>query len=210
MSGQRPLAPPSHAWYAAYGSNCDGQRLSAYLAGGRLPATGVEHPGSADPAPPAADVPWHFDRPLRFAGHSRAWGGAPAFLGEGHGRALGRAWLLSWRQLEDTYAQENHCGHRPLTVDDAVHGAVITDGRYGRLLHVGELDGRPVVTFTAPHPDRLAPAPPSAAYLQVIARGLRAAHPLSADELTDRLREAAGVADGWDRPALRQLVATAS
>jgi hypothetical protein len=198
---------PVRVWYAAYGSNCDAERLRCYLEGGVLAATGAAHGGSADPSPPQADAPWTFDRPLRFAGHSTAWGGATALLDDGPGRALGRAWLLSWRQLEDLCTQENGARRRPLTLAEAVAGAAVLPGRYGRLLHLGEQDGLPVVTVTAPRPAELATGAPSEAYLGCLARGLLAAHPLDADELAGWLLQAAGVADGWDRPSLAALIA---
>lgn len=193
-------------WYAAYGSNCDAERLRCYLEGGVLAATGAHHEGSADPGPPQADAPWTFDRPLRFAGHSPAWGGATALLDEVPGCALGRLWLLSWRQLEDVLAQENGAGHQPLSLADAAAGRVVRPGRYGRLVHLGERDGLAVVTFTAPRPAELAAGAPSAAYLRAVARGLMAVHAVGSDELAGWLLAAPGVADGWDRASLAALV----
>lgn len=207
-AGQTPAdAPSQRVWYAAYGSNCDAERLTAYLRGGRLAATGVAHAGSADPAPPQADAGWTFDRALRFAGYSPAWGGATALLADRPGHALGRAWLLSWRQFEDLFAQENRAPHRPLTVDDAQRRRTVWARPYGRLLQAGSRDGLPVVTFTAPRPSAHPAGAPSASYLRTIVRGLLAVHRLDADELAGWLLATDGVADGWDRPALRQLTA---
>lgn len=197
---------PERVWYAAYGSNCDAERLATYLQGGVLPATGRNHAGSADPAPPRADAAWTFDRSLRFAGHSPAWGGAIALLTDDAGCALGRIWLLSWRQLEDVFAQENHAPHRRLTEGEAHRHATVWNRPYGRLLRIGVHAGKPVITFTAPQPGARPGAAPSAAYLRTIVHGLIAVHRVDAGELTDRLLAAVGVAEGWERPALRQLV----
>lgn len=201
-----PADPPARVWYAAFGSNCDGPRLAAYLAGGRLAATGVVHRGSADPSPPRDDRRWTFTGPLRFTGRSAAWGGATAVLAHGPGRSLGRVWQLAWRQLEDVFAQENDIAHRRLTLADARRGAVLGEGRYGRLCHLGELDGLAVVTFTAPDAGRQPAGAPSAVYLRTIVAGLLAAHPLAVDELAGWLLAADGVAHGWDRPALVALI----
>lgn len=200
---------PERVWYAAYGSNCDAERLTAYLRGGALATTGIDHAGSADPTPPQADIAWTFNRALRFAGHSTGWRGAIALLEDGRGEALGRAWLVSWRQLEDVFAQENRAPHRPLTWADARRHTTVWDRPYGRVLHVGALDGQPVITFTAPRPDAHPAAAPSAAYLRTVVRGLLAVHRIDAAALVERLLAAAGVSDGWDRPALCQLVAEA-
>ncbi len=216
MSDDAAIGPPSHepvtgqppaqVWYAAYGSNCDADRLATYLQGGVLPATGRDHAGSADLAPPQADAAWTFDRALRFAGHSPAWGGAIALLTDDVGCALGRIWLLSWRQLEDVFAQENHAPHRRLTAGEAHRHATVWKRPYGRLLQVGAHAGRPVITFTAPEPGARPAAAPSAAYLRTIVRGLVAVHCLDAGELADQLLAAVGVAEGWDQPTLCQLI----
>ncbi len=50
-------------------------------------------------------------------------------------------------------------------------------GRYETLLRVGDLDGHPLLTFTAPwRHDEVALVVPSAAYLRVLVAGLRQAH----------------------------------
>lgn len=200
------MPSPERVWYAAYGSNCDADRLAAYLGGGLLAATAVHHPGSADPAPPQADIAWTFDRALRFAGHSTGWGGATALLADQPGHTLGRAWLLSWRQLEDVFAQENQAAHHPLTRADARRHATVWDRPYGRLLHVGEHQRWPVVTFTAPRPAAHPAGPPSTSYLRTLVRGLLAVHRLDAAELAEQLLAAAGLPDAWDRTALCRLV----
>lgn len=197
--------PIERVWYAAYGSNCDAERLTAYLQGGRLAATGATHVGSADPAPPQADAAWTFDRGLRFAGHSPGWGGATALLTDRPGHALGRAWLLSWRQFEDLFAQENQAPHRALTLVEVKRRHTVWERPYGRLLQAGVRDGLPVVTFTAPRPSAHPAGTPSASYLRTIVRGLLAVHRLEADELAAWLMTAAGVSDAWDRSALCRL-----
>lgn len=164
------------------------------------------HRGSADPSPPAADAPWTFQRPVRFTGHSTAWGGATAVLAEGPGRWLGRVWQLSWRQLEDVFAQENDVEHRPLTLAAATGRAVVAPGRYGRLVHLGQLRGLAVVTFTAPMAGRQPAAAPSPRYLGTIVRGLLAVHQLDRGELAGWLLAADGVADRWDRAGLVALI----
>ncbi len=178
-------------WYAAYGSNCDDARLLTYLQGGVLPETGQDHPGSAQPAPPRDWLPLTVARALGFGGHSAAWGGAPAVLTTTPGLALGRAWLLSWRQLEDVVAQENGEPHEPLPLPhDRV--TVHPDGLYGSLERLGSLREVPVVTCATP-PERLpSAAAPSGRYLGVIARGLLATYRLTPSRVATYLAEATG------------------
>ena len=49
---------------------------------------------------------------------------------------------------------------------------MLDDGWYGRLVHVGALDGEPALTFTSPDPGALEPRPPSERYAGTVARGL--------------------------------------
>ncbi|GEM_PF-409616 len=181
----------AEVWYAAYGSNCDAARLAVYLRGGVLPETGEDHPGSAQAKPPRDWIPFTFPRALGFAGHSAAWGGAPAVLTTTPGLALGRAWRLSWRQLEDLVAQENGRPHQPLPLP-APRLTVHPDGLYGSLERVGSLQRLPVVTCTTP-PERMPPAgAPSGPYLGVIGRGLLATYRLHPGRVAAYLAEASG------------------
>ena len=62
---------------------------------------------------------------------------------------------------------------------------VLGPGRYETLHLTGELDGRPVVTFSAADPHALEPGEPAPAYLATMARGLRRVHGLTDDEIDD-------------------------
>jgi hypothetical protein len=119
-----------------------------------------------------------------FAGESTQWGGGMAFYDHTTpGRTAARGYLITVGQLADVAAQEMYRDPRdgdPLEevllapLRDGRHR--LGDGRYETLVDVGRLDGHPMVTFTAPH--RLAQVdhtPPSAAYLVMLAAGLREA-----------------------------------
>jgi hypothetical protein len=70
-------------------------------------------------------------------------------------------------------------------------------GRYETLLRVGERDGYPQLTFTAPwRAADVAPVAPSAAYLKVLARGLMAAHGWDAGRAAGYLAHPTGTAGG--------------
>lgn len=174
-----PASRPDPVWYAAYGSNLDADRFRSYLTGA---PTGER--GARDPSPPSGWRAAVVDHGLAFGGHSRRWGGG----GVAHLRprpepataTLVRLWAITLGQLEDVHAQEN--GRAAAEAIDLVRlGATRSydteGGRYRRLLHLGELEGRPVITFTSPEP--LEPNPPGPDYLAVIARGVQATHGLS-------------------------------
>lgn len=181
-------------WYAAYGSNLDGERFACYVSGGVAPGSSRRNPGCRDTTPPRDDRPVELPYRLYFGGESRAWGGGVAFVdGAVADTTLGRAWLLTQEQFDDVVAQEN--GLPP--------GSRITSGWYRSVLSCGIIDGLPVLTITSP--DRRAPNPPSDAYLAVVARGLAEAHALDPDGVAAYLAPRAGVDPGrvlavLDRP----------
>ena len=160
---------------------------------------------------PALDTrPYSMPGRLVFAWHSPTWGGSIAFHDPaGGGEVLSTAYLLPPATFSDVVEQE--MWREPGADHDlsAVIGQgrqVLGPGRYETLHLTGELDGRPVVTFSAEDPSQLEPGEPAAAYLATMARGLRHAHGLSDDEIVDYLLRAAGITT--DRPALVRAVTT--
>ena len=198
-------------WYAAYGSNVDRDRFSAYLRGGPVAATGVIESGARDPSPPRQEEPCRFDRPIRFAHHSRRWNGATAVLDHspGTGIALGRRYLITAAQLADVVAQENRRAPSELPLDALTVGEVhaLSPGGYDGILLLGLVDGIPVITFTSPvQPTELEPAPPSAAYLRTMGVGIKVAHGLTAVEVGHHLHRAPGVSPHWTVEGISALV----
>ncbi len=120
--------------------------------------------------------------------HSPTWGGAIAFHDPGgDGQVLSTAYLLTRRMFSDLVEQEMW---REPAVDHDLTEVLTTrrhqlgPGRYETLYLTGELRGRPVVTFSAADPSSLEPGEPAPAYLATMARGLRAVHGLT-DEQVD-------------------------
>jgi hypothetical protein len=182
-------------WYAAYGSNLDGARLARYLAVAR------------DPTAPRRDAALTVGHRLRFGARSEQWGGGVAFLepAAGSGEALVRLWLLGLDQLADVYAQENRHPVGSVSLDPERLADGVARGRYRRLLALGDHDGTPVVTFTAPEPPE--PTAPSRAYLAHLVTGLRASHALDDDRLAAYLLAAPGVSAAWSAVSLRAMLA---
>ncbi|QNG35223.1 histone deacetylase [Geodermatophilaceae bacterium NBWT11] len=191
-------------WYAAYGSNTLASRFDCYLRGGR-PAGGARtYPGCRDTAPPRASTALRVPGRLVFGGTSTVWGGGMAFLDDvAPGTAPARAWLVTAGQFADVAAQEMHAEPGTVALDAVPVGRHhLGPGRYETVVRLGDRDGVPVLTLTCPEPPP--PAPPSAAYLRVLAAGLvEAGWPAAA--VVDHL----AVASTWARADVAALLVPA-
>lgn len=171
--------------------------MGCYLHGGCPPGATRTYPGAREPGDPLDDRPFVLPGRITFAWHSPTWDGGIAFLEHGgQGTALARAYLLTVRQLADV--QEQEMWREPAR--DLDLAALVRDrrlvtgpGRYETLQLVGELDGRPVVTFTAEDVEKLGIRPPATAYLTTMARGLADSHGCSPDEVVDYLAGCRGI-----------------
>ena len=147
------------------------------------------------------------DGQLVFAWESPTWGGGIAFHDDdAAGEVLGRAYLLTVRQLVDVLEQEMR---RAPGVDHDLAPLIATGrheigpGRYETLHLVGRLSDRPVVTFTCTDPRSLGLRPPAPAYVSTIARGLRAAHGLTDAEIEAYLGRCPGATEEVVRLGVR-------
>lgn len=196
-------------WYVSYGSNMHADRLLCYLTGVSTPVGGQrEYPGARDPRPPRADLPVSLPGTIYFATHSPVWNGGRAFYDhDAPGTAAARAWLVTAGQFADITAQEMYrepSADLDLTEVLTTGRAELGPGRYETLLHVGDRDGHPLLTFTAPwHVADVETTAPSGAYLRMLAAGLVAGHGWS------RLRTAAylaGLTGFWTADAIADLL----
>lgn len=184
-------------WYAAYGSNLAAARFGCYLHGGCPPGATRTYPGARRAEDPLAVRPFVMPGGVTFAWCSPTWGGGLAFYDvEVEGVVLARAYLLTAAQLGDVIAQEMW---RVPGVDLDLDAVLrlgrheLGPGRYETLHLVGEMDGRPVVTFTAPDVEALGVRRPTDAYVATLARGLYEAHALSPEETVDYLLGCRGI-----------------
>jgi len=199
-------------WYASYGSNVNRARFLCYLQGGTPAGASRPQRGARDQSLPLDDAPCVFRSAIRFAGYSKLWDGAPAFLEHRQTSpgALGRRYLITKEQFADVVAQENSLDG-PLSIPfDAVQpGAhtLIPTRVYDTIVGLDPVDGIPVATFTSSNvPEDQQAAPPSAAYLGTILRGLVEVHELDHATLARHLHGAGGVAPTWSVPAIEQLL----
>jgi hypothetical protein len=144
-----------------------------------------------------------------FGWESPTWGGGISFVEVGGtDTVLGRAYLLTDQQLSDVATQEMH-----REVGDDLDLSHVLEhrrhtygpGRYETLHRLGDLDGDPMVTFTAAGRDAVPLNEPRAGYLRLLARGLRDTHGLSAEEVVDYLLARPGIGS-WTSAQLRDLL----
>ncbi|NYI87260.1 hypothetical protein HNR02_000583 [Amycolatopsis endophytica] len=146
-----------------------------------------------------------------FATESAIWTGGRALYDPTlPGTAAGRAYLLTVSQFSDVAAQEMY--RAPSTDLDLTR--VLTTGRdelgpgrYETLLHIGDREGSPVLTFTAPwSASEVEWNPPSKVYLRMLAEGLRESHGWNAQEVARYLGGLRGVEGHWPPDTLAALL----
>jgi hypothetical protein len=205
------LSTEPKIWYAAFGSNMHLARFACYIAGGRPAGGARRYPGCRDRRLPERSVPVALPGSLYFALESLVWSGGMAFYDPfGGGRTAARAYLVTPSQFSDIAAQEM----RRLPRADLDLNEVLTrgraqmgTGRYETLVHVGTLEGRPVLTFTAPWGrDDVEWRPPAPAYLRHLASGLAETHGWSGERIAEYLAGRPGAAGWWTAKAITALI----
>ncbi|ACY97462.1 MULTISPECIES: hypothetical protein [Thermomonospora] len=189
-------------WYVAYGSNLARERFQCYLAGGRPEGAARHYTGCRDATPARAERALTLPGGIYFAHTSQTWGGGMAFYDpQLPARTAARAYLLTVGQFADVLAQEMR---RRVGADLDLSEALRTGrqrlgpGRYETILRVGECDGHPMLTFTAPHGALRADLnAPSAPYLRMLGRGLRQAHGWPAERAASYLAACPGAREHW-------------
>lgn len=195
------MSASHQVWYASYGSNMHGTRLAVYLAGCR------------DTRPPERSVPVELPGSMYFAYESKRWTGGMAFYDPGAaGTVWGRAHLLTEGQFSDIATQEMHgVPGADMAVDLGGLGmggrVALGEGRYETVLGLGELEGVPVVTCTAPWGmGDVEWRRPAARYLGHVAAGLAEAGRWEAGGIAEYLAGRPGVAGEWSPGEIAALV----
>jgi hypothetical protein len=198
-------------WYVSYGSNMNADRLACYLQGGRPPGAMVGYTGARDRTPPRADAAVMLPGRIHFATHSEVWGGGIAFYDpEAEGPTPARAFLITAGQFTDVAAQEMH---RTPSEEDPLEQVVreglpegrhrAGPGKYETMLRVGEREGRPLLTFTAPdRAEQMESVPPTDAYLAMLTEGLRQSHGWEDARIAAYFRARGALAD-QETPSVR-------
>jgi len=202
---------PARVWYTAYGSNTHLERLGCYIRGGRPSGTARTYPGCRDPRMPSRSVAVEVGGALYFATESPVWGGGRAFYDpRADGRVLARAHLVTTGQFSDIAAQEMY--REPgagidLTEVLTRRTASLGEGRYETLVCAGQVEGLPVLTFTAPWGVRdVRWNPPSAAYVRYLADGLLSAGVWDVEGVASYVAACPGAAGHWSEEAIKGLL----
>jgi hypothetical protein len=203
-------SPPPLVWYAGYGSNMYAERLRCYLEGGTPLGAQRTYAGCRDRSPARRIVGSEFPGGVYFATESPVWHGGRAFFDpELPGRAAMRSYLVTSGQFSDIAAQEMYRSpgsDLDLSTVLKTGRDQIGPGRYETLLHVGDLDGYPVLTFTAPwSASEIDGNPPSAAYLALIVAGLGEAHGWPLPKIAEYLSRLPGVQGHWSAQEIADL-----
>ena len=189
------MNPTEPVWYVAYGSNLLTDRFLAYITGCGDDAVWGAHRGSTDTTLPTGDRQVVVPYPVYFGGESRRWNGACCMCpaeptSQDRLPVVGRAWLVTWDQLADIVAQENHMPADTTTIPDSLPApgvpVRVIDGVIDLLLVLPPMDGIPVATLASSDPP---PAgPPAPRYRSVVAAGM-AEMGMSAQEVEAHLTD---------------------
>jgi hypothetical protein len=146
-----------------------------------------------------------------FALESKVWTGGMAFYDpDAPGETAARAYLLTAGQFADIAAQEMHRipgGDLDLAEVLSSGRAQLGPGRYETLILAGHRDGYPLLTFTAPwRAADVRHTAPSAAYLGMLATGLRESHGWATRRIADYLSALPGARGAWRSADVERLI----
>jgi hypothetical protein len=198
-------------WYVSYGSNMSAKRFHYYIRGGRPPGAARAYPGARDRTLPRADKAVWLPGGVYFATESQVWGGGRALYDPAiPGKAAARAYLITAQQFSDVAAQEMY---REPTADLDLADVVtagrvqIGPGRYKTLVHVGQNEQAPMLTFTAPWGiDDVQLLSPSDKYLRMLGQGLRDAHGWDSEKVATYLAGLPGARGTWTPEQVTSLI----
>ncbi|WP_343036020.1 histone deacetylase [Streptomyces cyaneogriseus] len=148
---------------------------------------------------------------MYFATESPVWGGGRAFYDpDASGRVLARAHLITVEQFADIAAQEMYRqpGVDLDLVDALTQGRdVLGGGRYETLVCAGQVDGLPVLTFTAPWGmNDIQWVPPSPAYVRFLASGLLSTGAWDEDAVATYVAACPGASGHWSSKDIAALL----
>ncbi|MCR2823332.1 hypothetical protein [Lederbergia panacisoli] len=171
-----------YIWYASYGSNINIERFLCYIKGGKPEGSTKVETGCDDPSLPIDDANFKINYPIYFAKESARWNHqGVAFIGlteTSETSTLSRKFLITEEQFLDVLKQENNGIVIDIDLNEVKEaGSKIfrNNSWYGNILYLGEDDGYPTFTFTAPWDiNDVEKVKPSHQYLKTIIEGLKA------------------------------------
>ncbi|MBY3794434.1 hypothetical protein HQP42_18775 [Rhodococcus fascians] len=174
-------------WYVAYGSNLLRERFSVYLTGSEDGSEFGAHPPAPSSAAVEAERWLWIDHALYFAGVSRRWTGASAFVSLNtdpaypslvHGYLIDSVQLAHVASVENVVDSVDISAVESLSIDewaalDIDRRGEAYRGKYDALLRLPDIDG--LLAFTLTSSIVREHGEPSSKYLSTIRRGLLSA-----------------------------------
>ncbi len=204
-------------WYACYGSNLWKKRFLLYIQGDRVDFIDKTYSGCTDKTPPQKNKPYSIPYELYFSKTSSLWEDkGVAFVKsqpDSSVTTLSRIYLITRSQFEQVFLQENGLdpGTNSIELDlEKIKDkgqSIVNDNWYGRMIYIGEDEGYPILTFTAPWGDDLIQLnPPGEKYLKVIINGIKECYEMKNEEILDYLSNVSGIKNCIDGNTITNII----
>ncbi|WP_223590644.1 hypothetical protein [Neobacillus bataviensis] len=203
---------PQYVWYASYGSNINAERFLCYIKGGRPVGSAKVEIGCKDPSLPIDETTFTINLPLYFAKEAGKWESqGVAFLGLNQNteyKTLSKKYLITTDQFLDVVKQENNGVEFNLDLNEVkTAGSKIfrRQSWYGNVMYLGEDNGYPIFTFTAPWDIKdVEWKKPSRPYLLTIVNGLK--KDFSEEEIYNYFKNKPGIKENYADEELAAII----
>ena len=203
---------PQYVWYASYGSNINADRFLCYIKGGQPEGSAQVETGCKDPSLPMDDSTFIIDHPLYFAKEAGRWESqGVAFIGlnkDNGNPTYSKKYLIKVDQFLDVVKQENNGVEFEIDLNEVKRkGSQVfqRDSWYGNILYMGEENGFPIYTFTAPWDiNDVEWKKPSHPYLSTIIKGLKQDY--SDEEIFHYFNSKSGIKDNYSEEELAAIL----
>jgi hypothetical protein len=211
------VAMDGFVWYACYGSNLWEKRFRLYIQGGHSNFIDKIYTGCTDKTPPVKSRQYRIHHVLYFSQTSSIWENkgvafvSPRF--DSSVTTLSKIYLITRSQFEQVFLQENGLdpGRNSVNLDfDKIKDKgqlIINEHWYGRIIYIGEKEGCPILTFTAPwEDDEIQPNPPGIKYLTVIVKGIKECFNMTDEDIIEYLSNISGIKNFIDKQRLFTII----
>ncbi|QGH33682.1 hypothetical protein GI584_06460 [Gracilibacillus salitolerans] len=202
----------SYVWYASYGSNLSRDRFLCYIKGGQPRGSEKREVGCRDKSLPITETTYIMRYPLYFAKESKRWQKqGVAFIGlskDEQFSTYSRKYLITEEQFMDVVKQENNGATINIDLEELMKSGYKTlrASWYGTILFLGEVDGYPVLTFTADWDLDVPFNTPSKEYLSMIIHGLKSTLSLENTEILHYLITKPGIDGHYTTASLTKII----
>lgn len=189
-------------WYACYGSSLSYDRFLCYLEGSKAAGASRKNKAARNSQEPVDERAYFIPHALYIAQKSLMWDrGGVAFLkptSDPKVQTWGRLYLICREQCEDIFRQDNAQADAVLDWDCILNqqpsATTIGEGWYNTVLHIGELEGKPIITFTSSQIHNV--NSPSESYMQMFIDGLHDCYGIGKEGVKSYLKNIPGIKGG--------------